>query len=162
MKLKAFFIVSLVLTVSSSIIYSEYSRENRITKGVNCFAQVQYNYDQDGEQAVLKTGILFALTNGHGIVSYGGRLYHDGKSYTIKRYIEVNYTVKSHYTVLLRTRNLKVANSDDIPDFLANKYLYSYLRDETGWMNIVIYPNGQNGFVMSTTPVPQFLCKRVN
>lgn len=152
----------MVLTMTSSIIYYEYSRENRITKGVSCFAQVQYNYDQDGEKAVMKTGILFALTKGHGIISYGGKLLHAGKKYTIKRYVEVNYTVKDHYTVFLRTRSLKVSNSDDIPDFLAKKYLYGYLREETGWMNIVIYPNSLNGFIMSTTPVPQFLCMRVN
>ncbi|WP_273830604.1 hypothetical protein [Serratia bockelmannii] len=161
MKLKVFFIVSMVLTAFFSMIYTGYSRENKLSNGVNCFAQVQYDYNLDGEQALMKTGILFALANGHGIVSYGGRLYHDGKTYTIKRYVEVNYTVKNESTALLRTKSLKIAQGDDIPEYLANKYLYSYLRDENGWLNVGVQPNAENGYIISTTPVPQFLCKRV-
>ncbi|WP_337039486.1 hypothetical protein [Serratia marcescens] len=161
MKLKVFFIVFMVLTASFSIFYTECSRENTLKKGVNCFAQVQYNYDLDGERALMKTGILFALANGHGIVSYGGRLYYSGKTYTIKRYVEVSYTVKNDSTALLRTKNLKISQGDDMPDSLANKYLYSYLRDENGWLNVGVHPNAENGYVISTTPVPQFLCKQV-
>lgn len=161
MKLIAIYVASVLLMIIITVAYNQYKWDVKLKNDINCFAQVQYNYDPDSDNTVLNTGILFALENGHGIISYSGRLYHDGKAYTIKRYVEVSYTVKNNYQLLLRTKDLKIASSDDIPDDLASKYLYSYLRDDNGWLNVGIYQNGRNGYVISTTPVPQFLCKHV-
>lgn len=161
MKVKAIFAVSMALTALATILYLDYSTKNELSKGVNCFAQVQYDYKSGTDSAMMRSGILFALINGHGVVSYSGKFYHQNNTYTVKRYVEVNYTVKDKHAFMLKTSALRKAPFDNLPEALAEKYLYSYLRDSAGWINIGIQPNGENGYVISTSPVPQFLCKQV-
>jgi len=161
MKVKAVFAVSIVLTALAAVFYTAYSRENELRKGVNCFAQVRYDYESEDDKAMMNTGILLALSNGNGVVSYSGRFYHRGNTYTVKRYAEVNYTVKNEHAFLLKTQSLRITPVDNLPEPLAKKYLYSYLRDDNGWINLGIQANADNGYVISTTPVPQLLCKQV-
>jgi len=141
--------------------FINYMRNNDLSDGVNCLAQMQYDYEINHSTTVLKTGILFNLAKSHGVVSYSGKLSDGGNSYRIKRYAEVIYSVRNENTFFLKTKKLKVSSDDDLPERLAQKYLYSYLREDGGWISLGIHKNAGNGYIISTTNVPQMFCKQV-
>ena len=95
------------------------------------------------------------------MITYSGTLSDQGNEYTIKRDAEVSYTVSNKNSFLIRTDKLNVAPFDTLPEPLAKRFLYSYIREPNGWTNIGIQRNGENGYLISTNPIPQLLCRSI-
>ncbi|MGL5388836.1 MAG: hypothetical protein ACRDCA_23665 [Serratia sp. (in: enterobacteria)] len=161
MKIKMAFLLSLVLVTLGVFTYIDYMNDKQLKDGINCYSQVQYEYVSDKKIVVIQAGILFLFSNGHGVISYSGTLIDQGEAFTIKRDAEVSYTVRNDNSFLVRTEKLNIAPFDTLPDLLAKKYLYSYIREQDGWTNLGIQRNGRNGYLISTNPIPQLLCRFV-
>lgn len=152
-------VVSLFLFVSSILFYLN-SYKNSIPD-LNCYAQVRYNYFSDKGFDVMDTGIGFMLENGEGIISYSATLKKDNSIFNIKRDIKVNYKVSDKNSYLMTVSNIKISPLDNLPDDLAYVYMYGYTREKGGWLNVNVKENGGNSYIMYTTTIPQFFCKKI-
>ncbi|MFJ7498501.1 hypothetical protein ACIQ2O_01940 [Serratia grimesii] len=162
MKNKYFYIFVFFATIPPSLLYLYYMDKNKLRhEGVNCYAQVQYDYVFPEHHDVIDTGLIFSLANGKGIISYSGNLTYGAQSYKIDRYAEVTYTLKNETSFLIRTKKLVVETYDNLPNELAKKYLYSYMRENQGWLNVSIHPSANGGYLFYTSPIPQFYCKKM-
>ncbi|CAI1770065.1 MULTISPECIES: hypothetical protein [Serratia] len=161
MKRKLFFliyVVLLVLTAIAYVYYIDYKNKRQLQDSISCYSQIQYDYVSDKKTVVIQAGIFFFLSNGHGVISYSGTLTDQDDVYTLRRDAEVNYKVKNDNSFFIVTKKLSIAPFDTLPTALAKKYLYGYLREEKGWTNMSIQRNGENGYLISTNPLPQLLC----
>ncbi|CAI0803490.1 hypothetical protein [Serratia fonticola] len=161
MKRKWCLIVSILSLTAVAVILIDYMHKRQLREGISCYSQVQYDYVSDKKTVVIQAGIFFLFSNGHGVISYSGTLTDQGNEYTIKRDAEVSYTVSNNNSFLIRTDKLNVAPFDTLPEPLAKKFLYSYIREPNGWTNVGIQRNGENGYLISTNPIPQLLCRFV-
>lgn len=161
MKRKWCIITSIISVTAVVVAVINYIHKKQVRDGISCYSQVQYDYVSDKKTVVIHAGIFFLFSNGHGVITYSGTLSDQGNEYTIKRDAEVSYTVSNHESFLIRTDKLNIAPFDTLPDLLAKKYLYSYLREQNGWTNLGIQRNGENGYLISTSPIPQLLCRSV-
>ena len=161
MKKNSLLLVSTVfffLATAAYVYYLTYKNKKQLQDGISCYSQVQYDYVSDNKTVVIQAGIFFFLSNGHGVISYSGTLTDQDYVYTIRRDAEVNYNVKNDNSFFMMTKNLSIAPFDTLPAALSKKYLYGYLRDENGWTNMVIQRNGESGYLISTSTIPQLLC----
>lgn len=159
MKRKWVLIVTIPLITLAVVAVIDYMNKKQLQDSISCYSQVQYDYVSDKKVVVIHAGILFLFSNGHGVISYSGMLTDQGYDYTIKRDADVSYTVSNENSFLIRTDKLNIAPFDTLPEPLAKKFLYSYIREQGGWTNIGIQRNGENGYLISTTPIPQMLCR---
>lgn len=153
-----FFAILFLLAIVSGIYYVNCKDREQNQDSINCYSQVQYDYVSDKKTVVIQAGIFFFLSNGHGVISYSGTLTDQDDVYTLRRDAEVNYNVKNDNSFFIVTKKLSIAPFDTLPTTLAKKYLYAYLREEGGWTNMSIQRNGENGYLISTNPLPQLLC----
>ncbi|CAI2146706.1 Uncharacterised protein [Serratia fonticola] len=161
MKRKWYLIASILSVTAVVVIVIDYMHKKQLRDGISCYSQVQYDYVSDKKTVVIQAGIFFLFSNGHGVISYNGKLTDQGNEYTIKRDAEVSYMVSNNESFLIRTDKLNVAPFDTLPEPLAKKFLYSYIREQNGWTNVGIQRNGGNGYLISTSPIPQILCRFV-
>jgi hypothetical protein len=162
MKRKWCIMTSILSVTALVVVVIDYMHKKQLQDGISCYSQVQYDYVSDKKVVVIQAGIFFLFSNGHGVISYSGTLNDQGKEYIIKRDAEVSYTVSNNSAFLIRTDKLNVAPFDTLPEPLAKKFLYSYIREQNGWTNVGIQRNGENGYLISTNPIPQLLCRSVN
>ncbi|MEX7536654.1 MAG: hypothetical protein WBO26_03265 [Providencia rettgeri] len=151
-------VVSLFLFISSIFFYLN-SYKNRIPD-LNCYAQVRYSYFTDKGFDVMDTGIGFMLENGEGTISYSATLKKENSIFNIKRDIKVNYKVTDNNSYLMTVSNIKISPLDNLPDNLAYIYMYGYTREKGGGFNVNVKENGENSYIMYTTTIPQFFCKK--
>ncbi|HGM5488543.1 TPA: hypothetical protein ACKP1B_000121 [Serratia fonticola] len=153
---------SILSVTALVVVVIDYVHKKQLRDGISCYSQVQYDYVSDKKTVAIQAGIFFLFSNGHGVISYSGTLNDQGREYIIKRDAEVSYTVSNNSAFLIRTDKLNVAPFDTLPEPLAKKFLYSYIREQNGWTNVGIQRNGENGYLISTNPIPQLLCRSVN
>ncbi|AJI95074.1 hypothetical protein BD65_2908 [Yersinia ruckeri] len=151
----------IILALAISFGYSFYKNAPSLDDRIDCYAQVSYEYVVSGQRSHVNTGIYFHLSKGRGMVDYSGEMTIDDKKFKLKRYAEINYNEKDSSINSLKTVKLYIMPIDNVPPDIAQKYLYPYLTREGGWVNFGVYPNANNGYVFSTTAIPQFLCKKL-
>ncbi|MEQ4794397.1 hypothetical protein ABN128_29835 [Klebsiella variicola subsp. variicola] len=151
-------VISLFLFISSVFIYFNSYKKN--IPDLNCYAQVRYGYFNDKEFDVMDTGIGFMLENGEGTISYSATLKKDNSVFNIKRDIKVTYKVTDNNSYLMTVSDIKVSPLDNLPDNLSYPYMYGYTREAGGWFNVNVKENGPNSYIMYTTTIPQFFCKK--
>lgn len=155
------FIMPGVLIAIAYLYYCGYKDKKNLQEGISCYSKVQYDYVSDKKIVVIQAGIFFWFSNGRGAISYSGELTDQNDVYIIRRDAEINYTMKGDGLFLIRTNKLKIAPFDTLPQILAKKHLYSYIREQDGWTNMRFQRNGSNGYLISTSPIPQLLCNIV-
>ncbi|MBQ0363918.1 hypothetical protein J7T10_15440, partial [Providencia rettgeri] len=121
---------------------------------LNCYAQVRYNYYSDNGFDVMDSGIGFSLENGQGTIFYSAALKRGKEVFNIKRDVKVSYKVTENNSFLITVYDINISPLDNLPESLANKYMYSYTREKGGWFNINVKPNGGNGYIMYTPTIP--------
>ncbi|HHE6467795.1 TPA: hypothetical protein ACPFI9_001654 [Providencia rettgeri] len=148
-----------ILFLSLTIYYK--SNSKIVIPSLNCYAQVQYNYERNDGFDVMNSGIGYALENGQGLISYSARLDRNGEVFHIKRDIKVTYKVTERNSFLIDVKEIKISPTDTLPKELSYKYMYGYTREEGGWFNVNVKSNGSNSYLMYTTSIPQFFCKKL-
>ncbi|CNH65662.1 Uncharacterised protein [Yersinia massiliensis] len=161
--MKKFIIVifAVVIALALSFSYSFYKNAPPLDDRISCYAQIRYNYAGSEQHSQLSSGIYIYLSQGKGVVDFSGEIAIGEKKYRIKRNAEVSYNPKDASVYLLKTVKLNINPVDNVPIEIARKHMYSYLTREDGWINFGVYPNANNGYVFSTTAIPQFLCKKL-
>ncbi len=161
--MKKLLIVALAtaFALAISFSYSFYKNAPPLEDRISCYAQISYNYVDTEQSSQLNSGIYIYLSQGKGIVDFSGEIIIGNKKYRIKRNAEVNYNPKDSSVYSLKTVKININPVDNTPIDVARKYLYSYLTREGGWINFSVHPNANNGYVFSTTAIPQFLCKKL-
>lgn len=153
------FFTSLTLIFSIFFYYIGTQKKYSISS-LHCYAQVQYNYSRNNSFDIMNSGINFFLENGKGSIIFSASLRRDNDVYTIKRDIQVSYRVTENNTFLIEVENINISPADTLPDELAYIYLYGYAREKGGWFNISAVKNNEDGYIIYTTTIPQFYCKK--
>lgn len=136
-------------------------REMNEFDNIHCYSQLSYVFYSDKDKIqkhVMNAGLIMDLSGGKGIISLSGDL---DNLYSIRRNAEFTYTVSDKNLFSLYTTKVNLYPSDNIPDDLSARYVYGYLSDEGKMQDIIIKRNGSNGYMISTSPIPQFVCRKL-